>query len=174
MIETHLYPGFWLSLLMVYGLNLALPLLIAGGFAIAALKSATQRGAYFGLARWTLAILVVMQVFAVGFHARLFAGDVERASVIEKNRITRGKYPKCELRLRLAAGEMEGAVHQAECPRLPAGATVPVVTVGGSTWFAQIGERPMAHVGLMFGLVPLMFLGVAGAVVRGSTVGDRR
>ncbi len=167
--ETHLYHGPLVSLLMVYGLNLVLPLACAIGFLVTGLRRPNDRRAYLSLGAWTLALIAVMQVLAGGFHARLIAGEVERATVLTRERTTRGKYPKCELRLRLKAGEIEGAVHQGECPRLPPGSSVPVVTIGGSTWFAQIGERPMAHVGLMFGLIPLMFLGVAFLMVRGSS-----
>ena len=38
------------------------------------------------------------------------------------------------------------------------GASVPIITVAGSTMFAQVGERATANAGLTLGFGPLMLL----------------
>lgn len=171
-IETHLhYDPFW-SLVVVFGVNLALPLLLAFVFVTAGLRRAGERGAYLGLARWTVIACMIMQLLSVGYHARLFTGTSEQGTVTQQEAIVGGRYPQCELTLETAHGSLEIAVPLGHCSNLSAGTHVPIITVASSTTFAQVGERATANAGLTLGLGPLMLLLVAGLVVRFASRSD--
>jgi hypothetical protein len=173
-IETHLhYDPLW-SMVVVFGVNLALPLLMALGFVITGLRrEGDERGAYLGLARWTVIVCVLMQLLCASYHARLFAGTAEVGTVAKKEEIASSRYPQCELTLQTAHGELELDVPLGSCRNaLEPGTRVPIITVAGSTMFAQAGERATANAGLTLGLVPLMLLVVVGLVVRFASRSD--
>lgn len=165
-IETHLhYDPIW-SLVVVFGVNLALPLVLALGFLIAgSRRDGDDRSAYRGLARWAVIAAVVMQLFAVGYHARLWTGTSESGTVTQHESIVESRSPRCELTLQTAYGSVEAAVPLGHCRDLPPGTSLPIITVASSTLFAQVGEGATASALLTFGLFPLMILLVAGAVV---------
>lgn len=166
-IETHLHHDPFWSMVVVFGVNLALPLLLALGLAIAGLRrSADDRGAYFGLARWTIIVCVLMQLLCASYYARLFAGTAEVGTVTQKEEIASSRYPQCELTLDTAHGPLELDVHQGSCGSLSIGASVPIITVAGSTMLAQAGERATANAGLTLGLVPLMLLVLLWVLIR--------
>jgi hypothetical protein len=166
-IEAHLhYDPFW-SMVVVFGVDLALPLLLALGFVIGGQRSeGDERGAYFWLARWTIVACVIMQLLCASYHARLFAGTAEVGTVTQKEEIASSRYPQCELTLQTAHGELELDVPQGSCRNLSMGASVPIITVAGSTMFAQVGERATANAGLVLGIGPLMLLVILWVLIR--------
>ncbi len=158
-IETHLHHDPLWSMVVVFGVNLALPLLLALGFVIRGLRGEDDgRMAYFGLAQWTIIVCMLMQLLCASFHARLFAGTAEVGTVTQKEEIASSRYPQCELTLQTAHGELEIDVPLGSCRNLSMGTSVPIITVAGSTMFAQVGERATVNVGLTLGVVPLMLL----------------
>ncbi|MEM9455938.1 MAG: hypothetical protein AAGF11_17290 [Myxococcota bacterium] len=166
-IETHLHHAPLWSLVVVFGVNLALPLLLALGFVITGLRrDGDDRGAYLGLARWAVITAVVMQLLAVGYHARLWIGTSEDGTVTQHESIVDSRYPRCELTLQTAHGSLEIAVPQGHCRDLSPGTRVPIITVARSTTLAQVGQSATAHALLTLGLIPLMIVMVAAGVVR--------
>jgi hypothetical protein len=166
-IEAHLHHDPFWSMVVVFGVNLALPLLLALGFVVTGLRrEAGERGAYLGLARWTIIVCVIMQLLCASYHARLFAGTVEVGTVTQKEEIVSSRYPQCELTLQTAYGELELDVHQGSCRNLSMGASVPIIMVTGSTMFAQAGERATANAGLTLGVVPLMLVALLWVLIR--------
>ncbi|MCX4240629.1 hypothetical protein [Paraliomyxa miuraensis] len=169
-MQTHLHHDPLWSMVVVFGVNLALPLILALAFAIAgARRGGDQRGAYLQLARWSVVVCVVMQLLCVGYHARRLLGSAEQGTVTQKEEVVESRYPKCELTLQSAQGELELTVPQGDCRGLEPGTTVPIITVSGTTTFAQVGEAATAHAGLTLGLGPLMILLIAWLLVRGPS-----
>ena len=167
-IEAHLHHDPLVSLILVFGVNLALPLGLALGFAIAGRRRiGDERGAYFGLARWAVLACLVVQVPSVGYLARLFVGTSETGTVTQRALFPNAKQPHCDLTVRTAHGSVEAAVAHGSCLDLAVGSRVPMVTVTSSTLFAQIGQRATVHVGAtLLGMLALALLIVAGMVVR--------
>lgn len=166
-IETNLHHDPFWSIVVVFGVNLALPLTLALALVIAgARRERDQRGAYFQLARWSLIMCVILQVLAVGYLARLVVGTPERGSVVQKEEIASSRYPQCELTLETSHGQLEIDVPQAYCHKLSMGTSVPIITVAGSTMLAQVGERATANAGLTLGLGPLMLLVLLWVLMR--------
>lgn len=156
-------------MVVVFGVNLALPLLLALGLVIRGRRGEDdERRAYFALARLTIIVYVFMQLLCVGYHARLIAGTAEVGTVTHKEEFSGDRNSYCRLTLRTAQGELELDVRQGYCHGAPElGAGVPVIMVAGSTMFAQVGERVTAHAGLTFGLGPLMLLVLLWWLIRG-------
>lgn len=169
-IETHLHHDALWSMVVVFGVDLVLPLLFALVFVLAALRrDGDDRRAFLGLARWSVIIAVFLQLLSVGYHARLIAGTSDSGTVTEREEVLGGKSPHCALTLDTTHGSLEISVPQGHCNDLSPGTRVPLITVANSTTFAQVGERPTASALLTFGLLPLLVLMVAGLVVRGTS-----
>lgn len=80
-IETRFHHDPIFSMVMVFGVNLALPLLMALGFKLRGLRSEVDRETCFSIAKGALVVCVFMQVLSASYHARLFAGTTEMATV---------------------------------------------------------------------------------------------
>ena len=166
-IETNLHHDPFWSMVVVFGVNLALPLALALALALAgARREGDQRGAYFRLARWSLIVCVILQLLAVGYLARLVLGTPEQGSVVQKEEIASSRYPQCELTLETPHGQLEIDVPLGHCHNLSMGTSVPIITVAGSTMLAQVGERATANAGLTLGLGPLMLLVLLWVLMR--------
>jgi len=172
-IEMNLHHDPLGSMLVVFGVDLALPVLMAVAFAIVGRRrSGDERRAYYALAKCALGVCLMMQLLCASYHARWIAGTAETGTVARTEEIASSRYPQCELTLQTTHGELEVDVSLASCRSLRAGTSVPIITVGGSTWFAQVGERATAHVGLTFGLIPLMLLVLLWVLIRTTTRRD--
>ncbi len=166
-IEAHLHHDPFWSMVVVFGVDLALPLLLALAFVLAGLRrEGDARGAYLGLARWSVIVCVVLQLLCAGYHARLLLGTSAEGTVTQREEVVQSRYPKCELTLQSSQGELALTVPQGHCRALEPGTTVPIITVASSTMFAQVGEVATAHAGLTLGAVPLLILLVAWLLVR--------
>ncbi len=165
-IETHMHHDPFWSLVVVFGVNLALPLLFALCLVIRGLRGeGDDRSAYLGLARWTMIVCVILQLLCASYTARLFAGTSEVGTVTQKEEIIGSRNSYCALTLQTAQGELDLHVPLGSC-NLERGTRVPVITIAGSTMFAQAGERATAHGGLTLGLIPLMLLAVMWFLIR--------
>lgn len=170
-IEAHLHHDPFWSMVVVFGVDLALPLLLALVLVITGLRrEGDERGAYLGLARWSVIACLLMQLLSVGYHARLFAGTAEQGTVTQQEAFPNAKQPHCDLTLETAHGSLEVAVEHGRCRELPVGTSVPVVTVASSTMFAQVGERATVHVAsLLLGAFLLALLLIAWMLVRSAS-----
>jgi hypothetical protein len=86
-------------------------------------------------------MLLLFGLFDLGFHARMFAGHVERATVVERV-VVRGKSSHCALTVRSPSGERFGfSAGSGACSRLYEGDQVALTVVGERT-FAALGAAP--------------------------------